>query len=196
VPKKMGGGKRQGTGAPGESETRGSARSIVSAVGTSDHVWRPCCALQRRRMVNGKHPTLERRQVEEVRQHGSLRPELFLRQFGARCAILVSMRSRAARITVALILLICVVCPVVEMFDQWDNTIQTGNDTEYALVVLALCVGAAYSFARFVLRIIARSRSNRAAASDSCLTTFSWGLLHLIVKASISASPPLTTLRI
>jgi len=26
------------------------------------------------------------------------------------------------------------------MFDHWDDTIQTGNDTEYGLVVLALCV--------------------------------------------------------
>ena len=29
---------------------------------------------------------------------------------------------------------------------------QTGNDTEYGLVVLALCIGAAYSLARFILR--------------------------------------------
>jgi len=29
---------------------------------------------------------------------------------------------------------------------------QTGNDTEYGLVVLALCVGVAYSFARFIFR--------------------------------------------
>jgi hypothetical protein len=29
---------------------------------------------------------------------------------------------------------------------------QTGNDTEYALVVLALCVGVAYSFARLIYK--------------------------------------------
>jgi hypothetical protein len=52
--------------------------------------------------------------------------------------------------TLALALFICIVCPVVEMFDNWDHTIQTGNDTEYTLVVLALCVGVAYSFARFI----------------------------------------------
>ncbi len=60
------------------------------------------------------------------------------------------MRSRASQITVALVLFTCLVCPVVEMFDQWDHTIQTGNDIEYALVILALCVGVAYTFARFV----------------------------------------------
>jgi hypothetical protein len=52
--------------------------------------------------------------------------------------------------TVALVLFICFVCPFVEMFDQWDHTIQTGNDIEYALVVLALCVGVAHMFARLI----------------------------------------------
>ena len=60
------------------------------------------------------------------------------------------MSSRASRIVTALALLICLICPLVEMFDNWDHPIQTGSDTEYAMVVLALCVGVAYSFARFV----------------------------------------------
>jgi len=62
------------------------------------------------------------------------------------------MRSRSSRFVVTAALLICFVCPLVETFDNWDHTIQTGNDTEYALVVLALCVGAAYSFVRFVFK--------------------------------------------
>src|SRR6266702_7065012 len=62
------------------------------------------------------------------------------------------MRSFASRITVTLVLLICLICPLVETFDTWDHTIQTGNDTEYGLVVLALCVGVAYSFARFIFK--------------------------------------------
>jgi hypothetical protein len=53
---------------------------------------------------------------------------------------------------VGIVLLICLVCPLVETFDHWDHTLQTGNDTEYALVVLALCVGVAHTFARFVSR--------------------------------------------
>jgi hypothetical protein len=62
------------------------------------------------------------------------------------------MSSRSARIAATLALLTCLVCPLVETFDNWDHTIQTGNDTEYALVVLALCVGVAYSFARFIFK--------------------------------------------
>jgi len=50
------------------------------------------------------------------------------------------------------VLFTCLVCPLVEMFDHWDHTIQTGNDIEYALVILALCVGVAYTFTRIVSR--------------------------------------------
>jgi len=53
---------------------------------------------------------------------------------------------------IAVILLTCLVCPLVEMFDRWDHTVQTGSDTEYALVVLALSVGVAYSFPRFIFK--------------------------------------------
>src|SRR5690242_7205642 len=68
------------------------------------------------------------------------------------CAILETMRSRASRIVATVILMTCLVCPLVELFDNWDHTMQTGNDTEYAFVVLALCVGVAYSLARFIFK--------------------------------------------
>lgn len=68
-------------------------------------------------------------------------------------AIICSMRPRALQIIVSLVLFTCLVCPLVEIFDQWDHTIQTGIDTEYTFVVLGLCVGAAYTFARFVFAI-------------------------------------------
>ena len=60
------------------------------------------------------------------------------------------MRFRVSQITIVLVLLACLVCPLVEMFDSWDHTLQTGNDTEYALVVLALCVGLVHSLARVI----------------------------------------------
>ena len=62
------------------------------------------------------------------------------------------MWSRASRITALVVLLTCLICPILETFDSWDDTIQTGNDTEYTLVILALCVGIAYSFARFAFK--------------------------------------------
>src|SRR6266851_10349777 len=62
------------------------------------------------------------------------------------------MRFRASQAIITLVLITCLVCPLVELFDRWDHTMQTGNDTEYTLVLLALCVGVAYSFARFIFK--------------------------------------------
>jgi hypothetical protein len=60
------------------------------------------------------------------------------------------MCSRTSHIVAALVLVICLTCPVLEMFDQWDHTAQTGNDTEYAFVIIGLCVGTLYIFAQVV----------------------------------------------
>jgi hypothetical protein len=62
------------------------------------------------------------------------------------------MRSRTSHVVGTLILSICLICPILEMFDNWDHTLQTGNDTEYTFVLLALCVGMAHSFARFIFK--------------------------------------------
>jgi hypothetical protein len=106
------------------------------------------------------------------------------------------MKSRATTIIVALVLAICLVCPLVEMFDHWDHTVQTGNDTEYTFVILALCVGALYTLARTALRMSRSSQSKRTDIPGGFLASFSWGSVNLIVEALISASPPLTALRI
>jgi len=37
---------------------------------------------------------------------------------------------------IVFILVVCLVLSLVELFDRWDHTIQTGNDTEYTLVIL------------------------------------------------------------
>jgi len=94
------------------------------------------------------------RQVElPVNRRGSDFPVFaFSKIAWHRSVILQVMQSRSARITVTLVLLICIICPLVETFDYWDQTMQTGNDTEYALVVLALCVGVGYSFMRSIFK--------------------------------------------
>ena len=62
------------------------------------------------------------------------------------------MQSRASQMTAVLVLLTVLVCPLVEMFDHWDHTVQTGSDTEYTFVVLGLCIGVTYAFARLVVK--------------------------------------------
>jgi len=96
---------------------------------------------------------MRKQQVGEISiDRALLRSRPFLNVFGRCRGILTFMQSRASRIIATVILVTCLVCPLVELFDNWDHTIQTGNDTEYAFVVLALCVGVAYSFARFIFK--------------------------------------------
>ena len=61
---------------------------------------------------------------------------------------------------------------------------QTGNETEYALVVLALCVGLAYSFARFILTL-SLFRSAVELVSNLCACK----LLPFVLRGSFFVSP-------
>lgn len=106
------------------------------------------------------------------------------------------MRSRTSHIVATLILLICLICPLVEMFDHWDHTLQTGNDTEYTFVLLALCVGVAYSFARFIFKcsllgFVATSVFSTGAQKLSLYTLCSFTSLNFD-----EISPPTLALRI
>lgn len=94
------------------------------------------------------------------------------------------------------VLLTCLVCPLLELFDSWDDTIQSGNDTEYALVILALCVGVAYSFARFISKselfgIVAKSMF--ASSMQKSLLSTQCGFFLQLFDA---ASPPALPLRL
>ena len=76
------------------------------------------------------------------------------------------------------------------MFDHWDHTLQTGNDTEYSLVVLALCLAAAYSLTRVVptlspvlgsfVRALTHSRALKGLESAFCGVT----------QIAVSTGPP------
>jgi hypothetical protein len=98
-------------------------------------------------------------------------------------------------LTAAFVLAICLVCQVAEIFDQWDHTLQTGSDTEYTFVVLALCVGVAYSLRWFTPRI-PRLDSLREAVSPLRLHFTCLALTGCSAIVEISASPPSMALRI
>jgi hypothetical protein len=97
------------------------------------------------------------------------------------------------RIATAVILVICIGAPILEMFDQWDRTLQDGNDTEINLVVGALCVGVAVSVAG---AIVARVRSSATAHGGSIQTPESTLTSLLIFATPIPNSRPPTPLRV
>jgi len=108
----------------------------------------------------------------------------------------IPMRSRTSRIIAIVILVMCFVCPLVDMFDNWDHAMQTGNDTEYALVVLGLCIGVAYSFGRFVLKF-ALLRFAEDLISKMCASKLlPFALRGSFFVSPIPLSPPTLALRI
>jgi hypothetical protein len=120
----------------------------------------------------------------------------FLTQFQRSCGILVCMRSRTTRIIAIFILVACIVCPLVDLFDNWDHAIQTGNESEYSLVVLALCVGLAYSFARFILTLpLFRSAGDLVSRLCAC-KLLPFVLWDSVFVSPIPLSPPILALRI
>ena len=81
------------------------------------------------------------------------------------------------------------------MFDRWDKTLQTGTDTEYAFVVLALCVGVAYLFAQFIPKISLPGSAAEALSSLSFRPIFP-ALRESYSAVLIPVSPPALALRV
>jgi len=106
------------------------------------------------------------------------------------------MRFRWSQIVAGAVLLVCLVCPVLEMFDSWDNTAQTGNDTEYALVVLGLCIGVGYSFARFIFQVTVQLRTRDDVFAKSAPRPSSFGCVASFFVIPIPLGPPILSLRI
>ena len=87
------------------------------------------------------------------------------------------------RFAIAAIVAICLGAPVAEMFDQWDHTLQDGNDTEANVVIVALCVGVALSVAGILVARI------RAMSSRSDGLTFASATVRFAAPALTTPSP-------
>ena len=62
------------------------------------------------------------------------------------------------RVLAGLIVLICLCAHTAELFDSWDDTLQTGNDTESALVIGVLTIGSAIILAGVIAAVGVASR--------------------------------------
>ena len=93
------------------------------------------------------------------------------------------------------LLLTCLVCPLIESLDMWHHAFDDGNDTEFALVIAALCVGVSYIAARLIFKseFVASAFSGVLTHSSERFLAFALGFLPLRFAAT---SPPLLPLRI
>src|SRR5579862_3952196 len=102
------------------------------------------------------------------------------------------MRTRASIITGAIALAICIVCPLVDLFDQWDHALQTGNDSEYPLVIMALCVGMVLVLGRLIVTL--SSNISVPNVRYAILTALQSAICLIAPTALLTApgSPPLS----
>jgi hypothetical protein len=73
----------------------------------------------------------------------------------------VKVRRQLLQFGAFLLLLVCLCGHVAEIFDFWDKTLQTGNDIEYSLVMVALVAGSGFGIAH-VAAIVMRNASPRS----------------------------------
>ena len=76
---------------------------------------------------------------------------------------------------VLLVVAVLLSTQVSELFDTWDHTLETGNDIEFSLTVVALCVGACVWFASLLWRCFPRLVSKvHSAFSNPPLLLSPW----------------------
>ena len=98
------------------------------------------------------------------------------------------------RLAIVAILAVCLGGPIVEMFDQWDHTLQDGNDTEANVVIAALCIGVAVAIG--TIAIVARIR---ALSSTARGYAFAYRVVAVAVASFVLPTPtgsPPTPLRV
>ncbi len=85
------------------------------------------------------------------------------------------MRLRLLQFVALCLLVVCLCGHIAETFDFWDHTLQTGNDIEYSLVILALVAGAGFGIVHVAIVM-------RAVSLTHCLL--------LSLDPSSSCAPP------
>ena len=73
---------------------------------------------------------------------------------------------------------------------------QTGNETEYAMVVVALCVGAMYSLVRFIFKCVLLASAVEVVSQASAPRRLPFALRGSFFVSPIPLSPPVLALRI
>jgi hypothetical protein len=67
---------------------------------------------------------------------------------GAANVYICSVARKTLKFVVFAVLVAWLSWPIVELFDNWDQPVHTGDDTQYSIIVLGLCVGAACVFSQ------------------------------------------------
>ena len=94
------------------------------------------------------------------------------------------------RLAIAAILAISLGAPIAELFDTWDQTLQTGSDTEANMVVVVLCVGVAFAIGTVV--VISRIRALASSSARRLVVVLTRVReIGSVLEPAPTVSPPL-----
>jgi hypothetical protein len=78
------------------------------------------------------------------------------------------------------------------MFDHWDHELQTGQDTEYTLMVVALCAGAVCALAKLIVTFVPGRIATRIIADLRCANLPTLPSVQIADLSLPSEGPPLS----
>ena len=104
------------------------------------------------------------------------------------------MRNLLLRSAVLIVMAAMLGGHVTELLDHWDHTARTGKDSDYAVVMIAGCVGFAFVIARCIASIFKHLRTS--VASWIQLTAYIFEPLFTETAVPGPAPPGFISLRI
>jgi hypothetical protein len=81
-----------------------------------------------------------------------------------------------------------------ELFDRWENTLQTGSDVDYTVVILAACAGVVFVVAKSLLVLFRRLPEQKDSPVRQSFSLFQ--TIFPEISATGPSPPPLLPLRI
>ena len=102
--------------------------------------------------------------------------------------------SVARRVFIAAIIAISLGASIVGLFDTWDQSLQSGTDTEANVAVVALCLGVAFAVGTIV--VAGRIRALSSTSAGQVIATRLVGRDLASVFAPLPTVSPPTVLRV
>lgn len=79
--------------------------------------------------------------------------------------------------------------PIAELFDSWDQTLQTGSDTEANVAIVALCIGVAFAIG--AIGVVDRIRAFASASARRVALSFGTPReIAPLLRPTPTVSPP------
>ena len=112
----------------------------------------------------------------------------------SRLSTIIPVRRTLLRWAVLITLVAMLGGHVTEMFDRWENTLQTGRDIDFNVVIVAACAGIVFVVAKSLVVLFRQSSKHEDSPVQQSLSLFQ--TIFPEIAAAGPSPPPLLPLRI